>query len=176
MASMYTVLLMNVLFGINYLGRLLEDGAVFINTSIKGAVGAHYPDIWIFLDRNTIPWVVKNEVESSMKYYPSNHSFVFTGNEVDGKMDDVVIAELKKGGDLILDMTSFFHSVRWMHGSPSLYEVVLTGCLLSGVLKARDNIQSYTLEVMTAEADTLQINLSDNKTKMAFTGWNLFRP
>ena len=175
MSSIYTVLLMNMLFGINFIGRLLEDGSVFINTSIKGALSAHYPDIWVFLDRNTIPWVVKNEVEASMKYYPSNNCFIFTGNDVDGKMDDVVIAELKKDDILILDMTSFFHSVKWMYGSPSLYEVVLTGCLSSGILKARDNIQSYTLEVMTAEADTLQINLSDNKTKVAFTGWNLFR-
>ena len=175
MSSIYTVLLLNMLFSINFIGTLLENGAGFINTSINGAVSAHYPDIWIFLDRNSIPWVVKNDVDTPMKYYPSNNCFVFTGNEVDGKMDDVVIAELKKDGNIILDMTPFFHSVKWMYGSPSLYEVVLTGCLSSGILKARDNIETYTLEVMTAEADTLQINLSDNKTKVAFTGWNLFR-
>jgi len=172
---MYTVLLMNVLFGINYLGRLLEDGAVFINTSIKGAVWAHYPDIWVFLDRNTIPWIIKNEVESSMKYYPSNNSFVFTGNEVNGKMDDVVIAELKKEEDLILDMTSFFHSVRWINGRPSLYEVVITGCLSNNVMKCSSDIESYNLEVMTADADILKINLSNDNTKVPFTGWNLFR-
>lgn len=175
MSSIYTVLLLNMLFSINFIGTLLENGAVFINTSINGAVSAHYPDIWIFLDRNSIPWVVKNEVEASMKYYPSNNSFVFTGNEVDGKMDDVVIAELKKDDNLILDMTAFFHSVKWMHGRPSLYEIVITGCLSSGILKCKDNIETYTLEVMTAEADTLQINLSDNNSKVAFTGWNLFR-
>lgn len=166
---------MNFLFGINYIERLLDDGVVFINTSIKGAIGAHYPDIWVFLDRNSIPWVVKNEVEASMKYYPSINSFVFTGNEVNGKMDDVVIAELKKDDTLILDMTTFFHSVKWMHGRPSLYEVVITGCLSNNIFKCKDNIETYTLEVMTAEADTLKIKLSNDNMRVPFTGWNLFR-
>jgi hypothetical protein len=101
-------------------------------------------------------------------------------------MDDLVTAEIFDANNiLVADVSEFFQSISWegfslegfslegfsLEGAPSLYEIVLLSFLRNNILLTQDELETYTLRVMTIDIDTLDISLNSTKAKEDFVSW-----
>jgi hypothetical protein len=91
-------------------------------------------------------------------------------------MDDLVTAEIFDANNiLVADVSEFFQSISLegfsLEGAPSLYEIVLLSFLRNNILLTQDELETYTLRVMTIDIDTLDISLNSTKAKEDFVSW-----
>jgi len=129
------------------------------------------PDIYIFLQRNGIPWVSKKNIDGYFSFY-KNIFYESFHQELKRGLDDLVTAEIRDSNGIVIDATEFLHNLRWSEDTPpSLYEMILVLFLSNGFLVKEEIFSSYTLNVMTIDEPDLIISLSDVKIKEPFKGW-----
>ena len=159
----------------NWVSVKLENGMDWTAKSVKGIMDAHTPSTWVFTQRNTIPWIVKEyALEYPLTYDPSLMVFTSIGpTTVSNKFTDVVTAELcNSDGSLKFDMSSFFHNVSWTGSqAPTLYEVVLVYCLSNKLVYSADTLKAFSLNIFKADSNTVRILLSSPLMKCSFSGW-----
>lgn len=143
--------------------------------AIVAAINSGKPDTWVFLIRNSLPWVVKEPVDFTHSFSPSTHSFYKPGlTDATSTLDDLVIAEVVDiSGILILDISETLHSISWS-SAPSLYEMVIISFLSKGILMNEDIMKTYSLSITTLDYPSLIIPLTHPLIKADFTGWEAF--
>jgi len=157
-----------------------------VKQGIHSVIDANSPRTWLFSQRNTLPWALRDDLRISnyymypMTYNPSSKTFsLYSRNrEVSYKFGDVVIASLTNSdGILWYDMSSFFHTLSWEAGpdcGPSLYEVVIVFCLAKNLVFTAESMKTFYLDVYTIEGKNYRIKISDLDAMRDFTSWNVF--
>lgn len=142
--------------------------------AVIAGVNSQKPDTWVFLMRNSLPWVVKNFVENTYSYSPLAGIF-FIGDEVaNKKLDDLVIAEiLDSSGTLVLDISETMHKISW-NSAPSLYEMILVSLLTKDILIREEIMRTYNLSITTIDSPDLNIPLTHDLIKEPFTNWSVY--
>lgn len=103
-----------------------------------------------------------------MAYDPATFT---VGSGLTDKMTlDVVTAELKTPSTTY-DLSSFFYSVKWYTTAPSLYELVLLYLLHEKICLSTDMLNSYTLNILTSDAEECVIDLDSPLAKQSFRGF-----
>jgi hypothetical protein len=143
--------------------------------AIVAAINSGKPDTWVFLIRNSLPWIVKEPVAFTHSFCPTKHSFYKTGlPDVESTLDDLVIAEIvDASGILILDISETLHSISWS-SAPSLYEMVIISFLKKGILLNEDILKTYSLNITTLDYPSLNIPVTHPRAKNDFTGWEAY--
>jgi len=164
-----TTLLTWSLVAFQWVSAKLEDASVFAVKTVHGALDAHKTTSWVFADRNSIPWSVKDgHLNYPLVYFPAEMLFSGGGTQR-GKFDNVVMAELRNSDKtLIFDMSAFFHQLSWFGSAPSLYEVALTFCLTENLVYSKEALGAFTLEATTTDG-VKTISLAS--AKEPFSGW-----
>ena len=161
-------LLINVLAVFNLVTKTAENLYTYVEKAYKAVIDSQIPDAWVFINRNSIPWVTKNAVGFS--FYPDTKRFYTNNINVKKSFDDVVTVEIRDSqGIMIKDVTEFFHTLRWEE-SPTLYEVVLVFFLTNGILLSELEISKCSLEVMTVDG-VFNVSLDSPMAKEPFTKW-----
>ena len=186
----YSKTVMFLLLTWNWLSTQLVFAKDVLERSIHGALDAHKTQKWVFLQRNTAPWIVLEDdynndmnhiyplvfVPTSCKFYFYNENAAT--NAVARSFNDVVSVELLgEEEELVVDASHMFHTVSWMGSStvaPSLYEVVLIECLRNGIVLNENDYSALTLRVMTAEAKSYDISLGAAGSKLPFSDWSMY--
>ena len=170
----------------NFVSKTFNALYEYSSTSLKGAIDAHKETVWVFTSRNSIPWVTLSEEYSydnlrevnkyPIVYYPKKkHMYINPGNTFETKsFGDVVLANMTNAeGTVNIEMSSTFHNIYWTSSgdSPSLYEVALIHCLSHKVVFTEKEMAEFTLEILTADANT--VNISMQNAKEVFSGWDI---
>jgi hypothetical protein len=145
-------------------------------TAVLAVINSQKPDTWVFLIRNSLPWVVKEEVAFTHSFSPKTYSFYKPCIHTDSSatLDDLVIAEVvDASGILVLDISETLHRISWS-STPSLYEMVVVSFLSKGILMNEDNMKTYSLSLTTLDYPNLNIPLTHSRMKNDFTGWEAF--
>jgi len=170
------------LITLNWATNTVETGVNIAQTSFRAAISAHVIDIWLFRERNTTPWPVKEgwDVNTNfgitMSWYPKAKEFLILSDSERIKRNhaftNVVMAELVcTDKNLRYDMSSFFHDIRWHSAetdAPSIYEVVTVYCLTNNLPFSPKLLSVFNLEVMTTDAETIIVPVMNMKP---FSGW-----
>ena len=171
-ALLFTLLTTN--FVSNAFNKVYEYSSI----SLQGALNAHKEEVWLFTARNTLPWVSFVEdyrgKEYPIIYYPRmKHMIINPENTSKTKsFDDVVLANMSNAdGSINVEMSSTFHNISWTSSgeSPSLYEIALIHCLSHKLIFTEKEMAEFTLEILTADANTVCISMQD--AKEGFSGW-----
>ena len=186
----YSKTVMFLLLAWNWLSTQFVFAKDVLEKSIHGALDAHKTQKWVFLQRNTAPWIVlEDDYNNDMNniyplvFVPTTCKFYFYNENaardaVARSFNDVVSVELLGEEDeLVVDASHMFHTVSWMGSStvaPSLYEIVLIECLRNGIVLNENDYSALTLRVMTAEAKTYDIPLGAAGTKLPFSDWSMY--
>lgn len=164
-------MLLYFLYLLNRVIDLYNSLLKFGNKLTKSILNSQTPDVWIFPQRNAVPWIQK-ESGKFFCYYPE--ILKFGSLDARNAFDDVVTVELLDAtGKLLLDCTEFFHNIRWAD-APSIYEVVLTYLLSKNIIMNEEVFTYNSLRLMTLENPDLLINLNNPKAKVAFSTWSAF--
>lgn len=145
-------------------------------TALIAAINSQKPDTWVFLIKNSLPWIVKEPVAFTHSFCPTKYSFYKPGLVVDAgsTLDDLVIAEVvDPSGILVLDISETLHRISWS-STPSLYEMVIVSFLSKGILMNEDIMKTYSLSITTLDYPNLKIPLTHSRMKNDFTGWEAF--
>ena len=129
--------------------------------------------IWVFTHRNACPWRTTTIPTNILYFHPEKKSFSLKTRRPTTKkrMDDLVTAEIFDSNNiLVADVSEFFQSIS-LEATPSLYEIVLVSFLCNNILLTQDELETYTLRVMTTDIDTLDISLNSTKAKEDFVSW-----
>jgi len=171
-ALLFTLVTTN--FVSNVFNKLYEYSSI----SLQAALNAHKEEVWLFTARNTLPWVSFLEEHRENKYpiiyYPRmKHMIINPGDTSKTKsFDDVVLANMSNAdGSINVEMSSTFHNISWTSSgeSPSLYEIALIHCLSHKLIFTEKEMAEFTLEILTADANTVSISMQDAKD--GFSGW-----
>lgn len=144
--------------------------------SVRAAFEINMNQAWVFTGRNMVPWVMPEYKIANtypLVYYPETSTFVFSGSEVHS-FSTVVIAELKDSDGVIKhDMSTFFHSTKWVSNdyAPSLYELTLVYFLRNDQIVTAQYMESLTLFVITSDGIEHKQLLRDVKSHLNFTEW-----
>ena len=157
--------------------NIVTDIVYDVYTSVKkaaiAAINSRTPDTWVFLIRNAVPWVVKENLKTH-SYSPSTGVFYISDTSESKKLDDLVIAEvLDASGTLVLDISETLHNISWT-STPSLYEMVLVSFLSKDILINEGDMNTYVLSVTTLDHPDLKISLIHPAVKEAFAGWDVY--
>lgn len=157
--------------------NIVTDIVYDVYTSVKkaaiAAINSRTPDTWVFLIRNSLPWVVKEPLNTH-SYSPSTGLFHTSDNNESKKLDDLVIAEvLDASGTLVLDISETLHNISWT-STPSLYEMVLVSFLSKDILINERDMNKYVLSVTTLDYPDLKISLIHPAVKEEFAGWDVY--
>jgi len=116
-------LITNGLIAFNAITTAWDFGYKYSVTTVKGIIDSHTSSIWVFRQRNNMPWVVKSgwmqpdKIRNgiSMEYYPSENKFIVESGFVKKRFDDIVTVELLRIEDagIVYDMSAFFHELFW---------------------------------------------------------------
>lgn len=149
-----------------------------IYSSIAKAIAKAETCVWVFTHRNACPWLTTNIPRNILYFHPESNSFsAKTRSQITRTkktMDDLVTAEIYDSNNiLVADVSEFFQSISWEGAAsrPSLYEIVLLSFLCNNTLLTQDELESYTLRVMTIDINTLDISLNSTKAKEDFVSW-----
>jgi hypothetical protein len=172
------------LIGWHWLTAFYAMGTEFTRKTVRGILDAHSTKHWIFRERNECPWPInKGDDENPVVQFttlatwvPSHSRLYFKegGTHTNHSFHDVVLAELyNRDKSLQYDMSSFFHEFSWrsVEMSPSLYEVVLLYCLTNKLFFSKLQLSGFTLEVLTAEGETIYQRLDSTRSYSSFDGW-----
>lgn len=170
----------------HWITLLWEAGAHFTWKTVRGIRNAHTPEIWLFRERNECPWRIYRgqdenpsvEFTNVATWIPSHQRLYFrqpgTAQQTNQSFNDVVTAELyNTDKSLQYDLSSFFHTFSWRTSgaAPSLYEVVLLYSLSHNLFFSKTQLEGFTLEILTAEGDTILAKLSSAHTRIDFESW-----
>jgi len=155
---------------INTLTNLFDTIYVSTQKAINAVIESQKPDIYVFLQRNAIPWISKKKMDGYFSFY-NNIFYESEYTDLKRGLDEVVTADLRDSDGLVIDATEFFHSLRWPENTPpSLYEMILVLLLTNGILVKEEVLLTYSLHVMTINDPELVIPLND-KSKQPFKGF-----
>jgi hypothetical protein len=128
---------------------------------------------WVFTQRNTYPVMVSSAwtIESQVLTYSPETGFGQGTAQDKNTLEDVVTAELTTPSGKSYDLSTFFYSVKWYSAAPSLYELVLVYFLHEKICLSTDMIDSFTLTVMTSDAEEHDIPLEGALAKASFRGF-----
>ena len=158
--------------------NMVTDIVIDVYASVKKAtvavINSQKPDIWVFLIRNALPWVVKQPLNTH-SYSPSNNMFYNSSGLGSSKLDDLVIAEvLDASGLIVLDISETLHKITW-NSVPTLYEMVLVSFLSKGILINEEVMNTYMLSITTLDHPNLDIYLTHPAVKEEFAGWDVYK-
>jgi hypothetical protein len=170
----------------HWITLLYANASDFTWKTVRGIRDAHIPENWYFHARNECPWPLKeseptNNFSAEAMWVPNMQRMYFRENSQSGtthSFNDVVTAELYNSDKSIqYDLSSFFHTFSWrsVRAAPSLYEVVLIYCLSNNLLLRKSQLEGFTLEVMTAEGETILLRLHSSHATVSFDTWEMYR-
>ena len=160
-----------LVYAVNSLGYVKDAVVFFCECIYEGYAKKR----WVFTQRNAYPSIVSSTWRTDA-LIPSYDPATFTVGEGTGDkiMVDVVTAELNTPS-ITYDLSSFFYSVKWYlttpSPAPSLYELVLLYLLHEKICVSTNTIDSYTLTVLTSDADEHVIEMNSPLAKQSFRGF-----
>jgi hypothetical protein len=158
----------------NIITDIVYDVYVSVKKATIAVINSQKPDTWVFLIRNSLPWIVKEPLNGH-SYYPSTATFYIVDGEATGKLDDLVIAEVvDASGILVLDISEILHKITW-NSVPTLYEMVLVSLLTKDILINEDVMNTYVLSLTTLDYPNLVIPLTHPAVKDEFAGWDVYK-
>ena len=143
--------------------------------TLRAIEHAHKEDIYIFIDRNSQPLVLKedslNDSYSNMLIFnPSSNTFLLhnrlTDSSIRNSFDCVDVSFNSK------NLTEFFMNLRWNQAAaPSLLECVILYGILYNEPMSRTFIQAKTLVVLDSNVNEHRIQLDSELAKNRFASW-----
>lgn len=164
--------------------------ADFTLRTVRGIRDAHTPEHWIFRERNECPWPIKEGEDENpvvqftnvATWVPARNRLYFregiTARQTNHSFNDVVTAELYNSDkSLQYDMSSFFHEFSWKSSgpAPSLYEVTILFCLSYNLFFSKSQLDGFTLEVLTADGDTIIQRFDSTRSLVNFDSWDSYK-
>jgi hypothetical protein len=149
----------------------------YVKTTVDGIYDAHTEKGLIISSLNTYPCLINKTweiVESPVRsriFYPLTNKF-YSKIPASKVSVDIVTANLV-GDSFNKDMSLFLYEVSWALGSnpPTLYELVILYLYKEKIYIPYDILDTYTLDVLTSDAEEISIELSSNLAKEPFFGW-----
>lgn len=168
-------MLADIISLLNIVTDICTDLYISGKKAVFAAINSQKPDTWVFLIRNSLPWVVKEAVANTHSFCPTKHSFYKSGlSDATNTLDDLVIAEVvDASGFLVLDISETLHSISWS-STPSLYEMVIVSFLSKGILINQDIMNTYLVKVTTLDHPDLKIPLTHLSIREPFTNWDVY--
>lgn len=186
--SLATSMLTKVLVAWNTVTIFFERVWGFTTKSAQAILDAHKEEIWVFRERNEVPWVTRGEVtfpHAYASYYPASNRFTIywgEGENVEHRFDTVVLARIYNSDrTLDYDMSSFFHSFRWTQPSreytqgPSLHEMALLFFCAIQHLYNDEQMDGFTLDIMLSSGDTIRQRFNSTRALRGFTSWEDYK-
>ena len=144
---------------------------------------AYSTKLWVFAARNTYPVITSSAwyvsalwsdllvmKKKPLIYSPSTSSFYQT-EQGQGLTLDCVTAELSSPCGKLYDMSSFFYSIKWYSNPPSIYELVVLFLLQKKICTSMEVLDTYSLTILTSDAEEVHIPLSSTLAKEPFRGF-----
>jgi len=155
--------------------------------SFTGALNAHKSPVWVFIQRNTVPWVLlegdvnlANTNNFPLTFYPDTQDICFAndGELINKSFGDVVLVEMTNAvNNLKIELSSTFHNIKWKGNevvNPSLYEIALIHCLANNLLFTEAQMCEFTLNILTTDAQDIVVPLSGFLSRSPFMSWDSF--
>ena len=151
--------------------------------SVKGAMDAHKESVWLFMSRNSVPWVTHGNgyrnIDYPIIYYPETKCMYISPHDTSesNSFGDVVLANMSnEDGYINVEMSSTFHGISWRSSgeSPSLYEVALIHSLSHGLVFTDKELDQFSLDILTADSVSVRVRLNSSEAKAPFSGWNVY--
>ena len=179
---LWSKLLLCVLSTTHFVSDVYNKVATAVARSVKGAIDAHKESVWLFMSRNSVPWVTHgNEyqnIDYPIVYYPETKRMCMSQHNTseNKSFGDVVLASMSnKDGYINVEMSSTFHGISWSSSeSPSLYEVALIHCLSHGLVFTEKEMDKFSLDILTADSASVRVRLNSSVAKAPFSGWEAY--
>ena len=151
--------------------------------SVKGAMDAHKESVWLFMSRNSVPWVTHGNgyrnIDYPIIYYPETKCMYISPHDTSESKSfgDVVLANMSnEDGYINVEMSSTFHGISWRSSgeSPSLYEVALIHSLSHGLVFTDKELDKFSLDILTADSVSVRVRLNSSEAKAPFSGWEAY--
>ena len=151
--------------------------------SVKGAMDANKESVWLFMSRNSVPWVTHGNgyrnIDYPIIYYPETKCMYISPYDTSESKSfgDVVLANMSnEDGYINVEMSSTFHGISWRSSgeSPSLYEVALIHSLSHGLVFTDKELDQFSLDILTADSVSVRVRLNSSEAKASFRGWGAY--
>ena len=175
--------MLGVLSTTHFVSDVYNKVSEVVARSVKGAMDAHKECVWLFMSRNSVPWVTYGNAYSGIDYpiiyYPeTKRMFISPHNTSESEyFGDVVLANMSNSdGYINVEMSSTFHGISWRSSgeSPSLYEVALIHCLSHGLVFTEKEMGKFSLDILTADSASVRVRLDSSEAKAPFSGWEAY--
>jgi hypothetical protein len=151
-----------------------DKGCEWSIKTIRGIQEAHQEDVWVFIDRNSTPLLLKDKdvtehYNNSLLFYPKSNTFLLHNRLTDNRSSSFDCVDVSYNSN---NLTSFFMNLRWKQGAaPSLVECVMLFWILNKAPLPRSEINTIQLVVLDSDAAEHTINLGSEQGKRRFTAW-----
>lgn len=152
-----------------------DTGHKWVRRTLHSVKEAHKEDVWVFIDRNSTPLLLKEDKVSDhytncLLFYPKTNIFFLHNRLVENRIESFDCVDVRLGSQE--NVTGFFMNLRWKQSTaPTLYECVLLYSILKGEPLSKQEITSKCLVVLDSDASEHTILLGSELAKRRFTSW-----
>jgi hypothetical protein len=150
----------------------VKESVLFL---VESVCEAYRTKSWVFTTRNAYPVMLSStwNVDTSIQlvYLPDRKAFLENA-AYDKQTVDSVTAEVKTPKGTVYDMSSFLYDIKWYNVPPSLYELVLLYFLHEKICVSTDTLNTYTLTLLTSDAEELIVPLHSPPAQSPFRGFH----
>lgn len=180
---LWSKFLLCVLSTTHFVSDVYNKVSEVVARSVKGAMDAHKESVWLFMSRNSVPWVTHGNgyrnIDYPIIYYPETKCMYISPHDTSESKSfgDVVLANMSnEDGYINVEMSSTFHGISWRSSgeSPSLYEVALIHSLSHGLVFTDKELDKFSLDILTADSVSVRVRLNSSEAKAPFSGWNAY--
>jgi hypothetical protein len=140
-----------------------------------GAIeNAHKEDVWVFIDRNSIPLLLKDadvneHYNNYLLFYPKSNTFLLHNRLTENRATSFDCVDVSYDTN---NLTSFFMDLRWKQGAaPSLFECVMMYWILNKAPLRKGEINTIELIVLDSDASEHRITLGSEDGRRRFASW-----
>ena len=162
------------LIGWHWTTETWNRGYEWVLTTLRAIEDAHKENVWVFMDRNSMPLLVKNDnltenYNNCLLFYPDTNTFLLHNRLMENGLQSFDCVDVTLGTE---NVTGFFMNLRWKQGAaPTLVECILLYGILTRLPMSKQTITTKSLTVLDSNTDEHQILLGSEQAKRRFTSW-----
>lgn len=178
MNYIYGLFVQQALIFWNWITSLWDEGCEYGIKTLRAIEHAHKKDMYVFLDRNSMPIVLKedliNDEYSNKLVFNEDTTTFFLHNRLthttNESFDCVDISFRENNTEL--NLTGFFMNLRWKReAAPSLVECISLYSLLNKTPFSQSKIANASLIVLDSSATEHRIPLNSDIARRRFVEW-----
>jgi hypothetical protein len=173
--SLWTSLAKGFLIFWHWTTETWDSVCEWVSLTLHAIQQAHKEDVWIFIDRNSTPLLLKEDKVSDyytncLLFYTKSNTFLLHNRLVENRTESFDCVDIRLGSQE--NVTGFFMNLRWKQSTaPTLYECVLLYSILKGEPLSKQEITSKSLVVLDSNASEHTILLGSELAKRRYTSW-----